>query len=216
MVNIAKKMIFVVLAGLAAAALGAEDFRDAETLAKGDGIRLEFVSYGGFEGGIGFTVAGDAFPAAAAVSGIQLKPWLALGGHTSVAPLSDFDDFPFAVSISDRDNSYAFFTGLGLVFTPRYDRIVHPLLGVTIGGATLGYLEDQDGKDGLEASIEEHFFYAALSAGPEINLSRHLRLYLQASGRFVANDGALGIPDYDLSGFATHLGFRFFWRTVID
>jgi hypothetical protein len=215
MVNIVKKMIFVILVGLAASA-GAEDFRDAETLSKGEGIRMEFVSYAGFEGGVGFTAAGSAFPAVAAVSGIQLKPWLALGGITSVSPLSDFDDFPFGISIADRDNAYAFFTGLGLWFTPRHLRVVHPLIGVTLGGATLGYLEDQDGKGGLEASIEENFFYAALSAGPEVNLSRHVRFYLLAGGRFVANDGALGIPDNEAGGLDVRLGFRCFWRTVID
>ncbi len=214
--SITRKLIIVILAGLAAVAAGAEDFRDAATLAKGEGIRLEFVSYMGVDAGGGFTVAGKGYPVAAAFSGIQLKPWLAVGGETSAFPLSEFDDFPFPVSIADRDNAYALSSGLEILLTPGYDKIVHPLLRAALGGVSVGYLEDQDGKEGLEASIDENFLYVSLAAGPELNLSRHARLYLLASGRFIANEGVLGIPDGEASGFDVRLGFRFFWRTVID
>lgn len=40
-------VIMVVLAGLSAATVGAGDFRDAATITRGGGIRLEFVSYVG-------------------------------------------------------------------------------------------------------------------------------------------------------------------------
>jgi hypothetical protein len=206
----------LVLIGLCTATIGAEDFRDAATVSKRRGIHIEFVSYAAFGGAAGFTTEWDGFPVIDVSSGIQFTPWLGIGGFASASPLSDFEDASFGITVADRENSYALCTGTELLFTPWARNIVHPLFRISLGGASVGYLEDQDGKKGMDTAIDERFFYTTCSAGGEVNVSRRTRIYAQVGGRFVANEGVLGIADSGLSGLEIRIGLRLLWRTVID
>ena len=93
---------------------------------------------------------------------------------------------------------------------------MHPLLRLSIGGASVGYLEDLDGEEGYETSTQNRYFFASASVGAEANLTRHLRLTASVGGRFVNNDSGLGLGELELSGPEASIGLRFLWRTSID
>ncbi len=205
-------MFVLILAGAA----GAEVFEERSTLTGVSLPKIAFVSYGGSATGAGFTMDGDVFPLEEVFTGIQVNNWLALGGFTSVAPLSDFDHAQLGITIADRDNSYYLSSGMELLLTPWGAKKLHPLVRLALGGVSVGYLTDDDNVEGFESSNQERFFYGSLSLGMEINLSRHTNIYARAGGRFSGNTEILGLTNGELSGFEAMIGMRFLWNTVID
>ncbi len=192
----------------------ARDFRDADVVISAHLPRIEFVSYAGIGGGTIF--ADGAAPVMEGTGGIQLTPWLALGGFWSAAPLSDFEHAELGVSIADVEAAYAIMSGTELLITPFAAKAVHPLFRVAVGGVSVGYLEDVDDEEGYDRATDERYFLASVAAGAEMNLSRHLRLALRGGWRFAANEETLGIAEGDLSGPELALTLRALWRTVID
>jgi hypothetical protein len=107
-------------------------------------------------------------------------------------------------------------SGSELLFMPWAASVVHPLVRLSLGGATVGYMEDTDGKEGFDQAVTDRWFHATASAGAELNLSRHLRVWGLAGYRFVGNKETMGIPAGGLSGFEASLGLRYLWRTVVN
>jgi len=215
-----KKISIIILALLCGAifttALAAEGTENRQTLTGASLPRIGFTSYAGIGGGAGATLNGEVFPMAGVSSGIQFKPWLALGGYLSAAPLSNFDHADFGLSIADQENGYFLASGAELLITPFSDKMIHPMFRMAIGGISVGYLEDNDGIEGMDSAVQERFFHAALSAGAELNFTRHTNLYFRAGGRFSGNTGIVGLGNGELSGFEAEIGMRFFWKTLID
>jgi hypothetical protein len=216
MAKIVRGLGLVLLVGVWGLSTGAEDLKETATVLKGRDRRIEFISYAGLGGGAGLTTSWDGFPVLDASAGIQILPWLSLGGFGSAAALSDFDDAPLGASIADRENAYAVASGAEVLMTPWSARVVHPVVRITVGGTSVGYLEDQDGDKGMETAIDERFFYTSASAGAELNLSKHIRFSAQAGTRFIPNTQTLGIATAGLSGMDLRLGFRLLWRTVFN
>lgn len=205
-------MTFLVLAGTVAA----DVFEERSTLTGASLPEISFVSYAGTATGAGVTMDGDVFPIEEVSTGIQINKWLALGGFTSVAPLSDFEHARLGISIADRDNSYYLSSGAELLFTPLGGKKLHPMIRLAFGGVSVGYLSDDDNIEGFDSNNEDRFFYGALSLGMELNLSRHINIYTRAGGRFSGNSEVLGLSNGELGGFEAMIGMRLLWKTVID
>ena len=214
--------IAVLLVMVCSASLSADDFRNARTLLEGTGASLGFTSYAGFGGGLGLSqekagsTSGGLFPMLNASAGIELRPWLALGAYTWVAPLSAMEHADLGTRIADTDNAFMYAGGSEILLMPWAAAVLHPVLRLGIGGVTAGYLEDTDGEEGFDHAVTDRWFHASASAGAELNLSRHLRIWGLAGYRFVGNKETMGIPAGGLSGFEASLGLRFLWRTVVD
>lgn len=214
--------IAVLLALVCSTSLAADDFRDARSLLEGRGLRLEFVSYAGFGSGLGLSQDkagssdGGLIPLVNASSGIELTPWLAFGAYTWAAPLSALEHADLGTRIADTDNAFMYAGGSELLLMPWAASVVHPVVRLGLGGATVGYMEDTDGEEGFDHAVTDRWFQASASAGAELNLSRHLRVWALAGYRFVGNKETMGIPAGGLSGFDAALGLRYLWRTVVD
>ena len=214
--------IAVLLIMVCSSSLAADDFREARTVLGGKGLSLEFTSYAGFGGGLGLSqekagsANGGLFPMINASSGIELTPWLALGAYTWAAPLSAFEHADLGTRIADTENAFMYAGGSELLFMPWAASVLHPVLRLSLGGATVGYMEDTDGEEGFDQAVTDRWFHASGAAGAELNLSRHLRIWGLAGYRFVGNKETMGIPAGGLSGFEASLGMRFLWRTVVD
>ncbi|MDX9959281.1 MAG: hypothetical protein RBT68_12645 [Spirochaetia bacterium] len=214
--------IAIVLAIVCSVSLSAEDFRNARTLLEGKGLNLEFTSYAGFGSGLGLSqdqatsASGGLFPVLTASSGIELTPWLAIGAYTQGVPLSAWEHADPGTRIADIENAFMYTGGSEVLLMPRASSVVHPVVRLRLGGATVGHLEDTDGEEGFDQAVTDRWFHAAASAGAELNLSRHLRVWGLAGYRFVGNKETMGIPAGGLSGFEASLGLRCLWRTVVD
>jgi hypothetical protein len=192
------------------------DLANAETLIEPRAFRLEFTSYSSIGGGINY-IYGESIPRIDVAGGFQFTPWLAMGGFISASPLSDFADADFGVSVSNEPNSYEMASGLEVLFTPWSDRLVHPLVRVTLGGINVGYGFDTDGTPhSLEGVVDERFFYTSLSGGVELNLARHIRVAGRVGYRFVGNDAYLGIKEGGLSGLEVGVTARLLWHSIIQ
>jgi hypothetical protein len=220
MKNYAKIAVLLIIA--CSTSLSADDFRSSQTLLGGEGLRLEFTSYAGFGGGLGLSqdkagsTNGGLFPMINASTGIELTPWLALGAYTLAAPLSAFEHADLGARIADTDNAFMYAGGSELLLMPWAASVLHPVVRLSLGGATVGYMEDTDGEEGFDQAVTDRWFHASASAGAELNLSRHLRVWGLAGYRFVGNKETMGIPAGGLSGFEATLGLRYLWRTVVD
>jgi len=120
------------------------------------------------------------------------------------------------VDLANVDAAYLTTSGTEILITPWANLAIHPLARITLGGASLGYLEDLDGKEGYDATNEDRCFSASVSAGAELNLTRHVRLALRGGWRFVANEESLGIDEGSLSGPEASLTMRVLWRTSFE
>ncbi len=198
---------------LCAATLAAAD--EAETVFKKSIPSFSITTYAGLGAGVSVP-SGDAVPLLEASSGFQFAPWIAVGGFGAVNPLSDFEDADLGLSTADTEAAYAYMSGTEILLTPWAHKVIHPLVRATVGGVTAGYLVEMDDEEGYDAAVEERFFFASLSAGAEINLSRHLRLGLRGGWRFAGNDKIMGISAGGLSGPEAALTLRVLWRTVFD
>jgi len=220
MKNYMKIAVLMILA--CNSSLAADDFRNAQTLLGGKGARLEFTSYAGFGGGLGLSQdraessKGGFFPLLNASAGIELKPWLALGAYSSAAPLSALEHADLGTRIADTENAFMHAGGTEVLLMPWAASVLHPVVRLSFGGVTVGYMEDADGEEGFDHAVTDRWFHATASAGAELNLGRHLRLWGLAGYRFVGNKETMGIPAGGLSGFEVSLGLRYLWRTVID
>ncbi|MBN2509025.1 MAG: hypothetical protein JXB03_02070 [Spirochaetales bacterium] len=178
-------------------------------------LNLNFVVYSGVGMGAGVTTEGSAYPQAVSSTGIRLFPWLAIGGFLQGAPLSDFNGWNNGLSIAGQDNSYMFSSGTEVLFMPFPAQVIHPILRVTIGGITTGYLENTDDDEDMERATQKRSFFASLGAGAEANITSHLRLFVLAGGRFSGNGTWNGMASGLLSGLEASAGVRIQWGTSI-
>ncbi|QQO08841.1 hypothetical protein [Breznakiella homolactica] len=204
--------VLMMVLGLGTAA---GDTLETDTLIRRKGPAFELGVYAGLGGGI--AVPGKhVIPLAEASAGIQITPWLGIGAFCGINPLSDFEHAKLGISVADTPGAYGFMSGMEIIFMPLAARTVHPFIRAALGGITVGWLSDDDGKEGYDTAHEERFFFASLSAGAEVNLSRHFRLYLRGGYRFAGNSTIMGIGNGGLSGAEAALGLRFLWKAVVD
>jgi len=176
---------------------------------------LDAVLYGGTGGGVRI-LEGQMIPRLDFAGGWCWKPWLSLGSYLTVSPLSNFTDADLGISLAEEPNAYALAWGMEVLVTPFSDRILHPQVRLRTGSLTAGYGIDTDGTpESLEAVQDEQFFSVGLSAGGELNLGRHLRLFLLGGYRYAANGEIMGIEREGLSGWSAELGLRSVWRHQI-
>ena len=208
--------LFLVAAiGAFATERNGDPIADAEVVLETPLPPFSFVTYIG--AGVGaFLTDGRSVPQVEWSSGFQLTPWLAIGGRFSASPLSAFEHADFGVDVASADAAYLTSSGTELLFTPWAEKAVHPLLMLTLGGASVGRMEDIDDEEGYDAVYEERCFSASASAGAELNLSRHVRLVLRGGWRFVANDADLGLDELELSGPEASATVRVLWRTSFE
>jgi len=177
--------------------------------------RFEFTTYAGI--GSGSIFAGnDATILLESNSGFQLTPSFAIGVFYGASPLSNFEHASLSINIADTEAAYAVQSGTEILFTPFAERVVHPLIRASIGGTSIGYLQNIDDEEGYDAAIENRYFQASLSAGAELNLTRHIRMALRGGYHFIGNDETLGIKKNAMSGPEIALSLRVLWKTVID
>ncbi len=81
--------------------------------------------------------------------GFRLSPSLSLGAFIAVNPLSNFAHADLGLSIANTDAAYAMMSGMEMLFTFSPDSLVHPIMRLAVGGISVGYLEDVDGKEGM-------------------------------------------------------------------
>ena len=193
----------------------ANDYFDADVAIKPHFPAFSLVTYASTGGGASMH-GGDVLPLIEGSSGFQFAPWIAVGAFWAANPLSDFEHANFGLNLADREAAYGLMSGTEILLTPYASRMFHPLVRVAVGGISVGYLEDADAAEGYDSAVEDRFFFASLSAGAEMNLSRHLRLALRGGWRFAANDDTLGMEEGILSGPEVSLSVRALWRTVID
>ncbi len=201
--------------GAYAADRNGDPIQDADVVLRTGLPAFSFVSYTGIGGGA-FLADGKTVPQLDFASGIQFTPWLAIGSYYSAAALSRLEHADLGVSVADTEAAYLTTSGAEILLTPWAHLAIHPLARITLGGASLGYLEDLDGEEGYDAAYEDRCFSASVSAGAELNLSRHIRLALRGGWRFVANEESMGIDEAALSGPELSLTLRVLWRTSFE
>ncbi len=191
-----------------------ETFEPDSVFAKAwDGISFSF--YGSLGGGAGFSESG-AYPHALDISaGIAFLPWLSIGGFTEYSILSDFEHAHMGLSLANQKNAGAVASGTEVIFRPWPKAIIHPWIRVRVGGQTLGYLVDSDGKEGFETAVSSRGFYAAAATGPELTLTRHTRVLAWGGWHYSANSELAGIPKNAMSGFDAGLGVSFTFASTV-
>ncbi len=192
-----------------------KDYFDADVVIKSHLPSFSLVTYVSTGGGASFNT-GEILPLVEASSGFQLAPWIAVGGFWAVNPLSNFEDANLGLSFANTEAAYAYMSGTEILITPWADHMFHPLFRATIGGISVGYMENAEDGEGYNSNVENRYFFGSISTGAEMNLSRHIRIGLRGGWRFSGNDDTLGIDEGDLSGFEVSLSVRALWRTVID
>lgn len=192
-----KKRIAITLLALTLAVLSAETEEKTLITQRWNGFSLNL--YASMGSGMAFTATGEAFPVwFEAASGFQITPWFGFGGFFSISPLS---------LIADTKGSVAIASGSEFVFTPFSANLVHPRIRFSIGGQTVAT---------ENTLIYERFFYTGLSAGPELNVSPQIRLYVNVGWHFTGNTRIIGFTNGELSGCDLSVGGKFLFRSTID
>ena len=145
-------------------------------------------------------------------SGFQLSPWFSLGGFVAVNPLSNFSDADLGLSIADTEAAFALMSGMELLFTISPDSLLHPIMRLTVGGISIGYLEDIDGEEGYDVSSTIRSTFASITAGLELNITSSTRIALRGGWRFAAHGETMGIEAYGLGGPEISLSLRTIWN----
>lgn len=216
--NVSKKRVMVsaaLMLALSFAGIAAEETKEGETVFERAWTGISFTVYGSVGGGAGF--AGDrAYPHILDVSaGLAFRPWFSVGGFTEYSPLSDFEHARLGLSIANDENAGAIASGTEFLFTPWNEKLLHPWIRVRLGGQTVGYLVDEDGKEGFESAVSSRRFYAGAAAGPELNISPHARAYGWAGWHYSANLAFSGIDKNGMSGFDAGFGVRLVFDSTV-
>ncbi len=193
----------------------AETFPEAQLVFKDRGGHFCLTSYAGIGGGASF-LSGGTVPLLEASAGFYITNWLSIGAFAAVNPLSDFEHARLGLSAASVDAAYAVMSGTEILATPFHDKIVHPLFRLSIGGITAGCLVQEGDEEEYSGSREERFFFASVSAGAELNLSKHIRVALRGGWRFAGNCEILGIKEGGLSGPEIALSCRLVWKSVFE
>ncbi|MDR1748742.1 MAG: hypothetical protein LBR47_06765 [Spirochaetaceae bacterium] len=172
----------------------AEAFPEAQLVFKDRKGHFCLTSYVGIGGGASFP-SGGAVPLLEVSAGFYITNWLSIGAFAAVNPLSDFGHARLGLSVASAEAAYAVMSGMEILVTPLHDKIVHPLFRLSIGGITAGYLIKDGEEEGYSRPREERFFFASVSAGAELNLSKHTRIALRGGWRFAGNCETIGIKE---------------------
>lgn len=187
----------------------------SQSVFQSPGLSYSFVSYLSVGGGTAFIQ--DEKPLVVDASyGFQLSPWFSLGAFVSTIPLSNFDHADLGLSIADTQAAFALSSGTELLFTISSDRMVHPIIRLAVGGINVGYLEDIDDREGYDVAHSRRSTFASVSAGLELNLTKHTCLAVRGGWRFAAHDDTMGIQKYGLSGPEVTLHLRTVFKTDIN
>ena len=186
-----------------------------QTVFQSPGPSFSFVSYLNVGGSVAF-IQEEKPPTVDVSYGFQLSPWFSLGAFASVIPLSNFAHADLGLSIADTQAAFALSSGTEFLFIPYSDRVVHPMIRLAVGGISVGYLEDIDDSEGYDVAHSNRSSYASVSAGLEVNLSKHLRLALRGGWRFAANEETMGIQKHTLSGPEVSVHLRTVFKTDIN
>lgn len=204
-----------VILALCPAVIVAEEQYNPQTVSDDSWDGISFSFYGAIGGGAGFVDRGVFPHVIDASAGIAFFPWLSVGGFTEYSLLSDFDHASLGLSVADEKNSGAIASGTEIILAPWAGNIVHPWVRVRFGGQTLGYLIDADDEEGFESSISSRGFYAAVAAGPELNLTRHTQAFAWGGWHFSANPELAGISKNGMTGFDAGFGVRFTFASTV-
>ncbi|WP_320120877.1 hypothetical protein [uncultured Sphaerochaeta sp.] len=187
----------------------------SQTVFEGSSPTCSFVNYLHVGGGEAFIE--DEMAILLDVSyGFRLSPSLSLGAFIAVNPLSNFAHADLGLSIANTDAAYAMMSGMEMLFTFSPDSLVHPIMRLAVGGISVGYLEDVDGKEGYDVAFSHRSAFASVSAGLELNITTYMQLALRGGWRFAANEEVMGIAQYGLSGPEISLYARMVWETAIN
>lgn len=168
-----------------------------------------FTSYAGLGAGgafIGNTLAPDLrFEA-----GWQITPWFGFASFTSIQPLHDITD------IVPQEGAFARRYGTSFSLTPSAHKRIHPLLRFTLGGMSIGYIDESVSRPDDEKKYyrEKMSFAAGAEGGLEMNLSRHFKTLAWAGWRFADVD-YLGLDASDFSRPEMGVEIKAAWRTLI-
>jgi hypothetical protein len=159
-------------------------------------------------------IEGDLLPTASVHTGIQLGSSVAVGAYTKLTLLSDFEHTEFGLSTADVEAAFSLATGTELTFTPFSGQRLHPLVRLSVGGITTGYLENTDGEEGYETAHVQRFFHAAAHVGGELAVTRAFRVTVQGGWSFAGNTETMGISTGELGGFEVVIATRILWDTM--
>ncbi|HCS37254.1 MAG TPA: hypothetical protein DIW48_11375 [Sphaerochaeta sp.] len=159
-------------------------------------------------------IEGDLLPTGSLHTGIQLGPSVAVGAYSTLTLLSDFEHAEFGLSTADVEAAFSLATGTELTFTPYSEWRFHPLVRLSVGGITAGYLENTDNEEGYETAHVQRFFHAAAHIGGELTVTRAFRVTMQGGWSFAGNTGTMGIGVGELGGFEVAIATRILWDTM--
>jgi hypothetical protein len=165
-------------------------------------------------GGGTASIEGDLIPTGSLHTGIQLGPSIAVGAYSTLTLLSDFEHAKLGLSTADVEAAFSLATGTELTFTPFAERRLHPLVRLSVGGITAGYLENTDSKEGYETAHMQRFFHAAAHIGGELSITRALRITIQGGWSLSGNTETMGIGAGELGGFGVVIATRILWDTL--
>ena len=134
-------------------------------------------------GGGTAAIEGDLLPTGSLHTGIQLGPSVAVGAYSTLTLLSDFEHAEFGLSTADVEAAFSLATGTELTFTPFPERRLHPLVRLSVGGITTGYLENTDGEEGYETAHVQRFSMPQHMSEVNLPLPAHSGSPYKADGR---------------------------------
>lgn len=176
---------------------------------------FQWTCYADVGGGVGF-VSSHAVPVLDSSVGFSFHEWWTVGGFVSAVPLSNYGHVNLGLSVANREAAFGLSSGTELWFTPWREALIHPLIGLRLGGISSGWLIDADGKEGYEGSTGDRATFASVHAGTEVNLTSHFRLLVRGGWKFSGNQEFLGISKGALGGPELVVGIRTVWKTLID
>lgn len=117
--------------------------------------------------------------------------------------LGDFDKLRLTRNGGTYDVTYETF-GLDFECFKEYESVVHPIMGLSLGG---GFVKSVQ-QDGLDDEVEG-FYMAAPRVGVEVNVVKWMRITGTASYRFGMGLDSRLYDNSDISGYSLMFGVKF-------
>ncbi|GEM_PF-1227775 len=144
-------------------------------------------------------------------TGTRLSSRLSLGAFGSFQLLSDFPESNFGLTITETESAFMLLAGVELTITLFENSGFNPFLEVSVGGASVGYLEGTTCA-GFDTANLHHYFYSSVATGVELRISRNLHLVFSNGYRYIPHDAVLGLSANTLSGHYSSVALKSSWQ----
>jgi len=157
------------------------------------------------------TILDERAPHYGIALGTQVASRLSVGAFGTFQLLSDFPESNFGLTITDTESAFMLLTGVELTVSLFEDSGFNPFLEVSVGGASIGYLEGTTCA-GFDTANLNNYFYSSVATGIELRLARNLYLVYSNGYRYIPHNALLGLSENSLSGHYSTVALKSSWR----